>query len=144
MSPRDLDTIQPHHTGYVVSNLDDALAQWCLVTGATVERASTLVSAHRVRVCFLRISDGRIELVQPAADDAATGSRTREPSAPDHVCYLCDDLDERIKRAREQGGLVVRPPVRSEAFDGRRMSFVYYRGVGLIEWVEKWSSSVSE
>ncbi len=42
-----------------------------------------------------------------------------------------------IKGARSSGGVVVRPPVPSQAFEGKRMAFVLYHALGLIEWVER-------
>ena len=56
---------------------------------------------------------------------------------PDHLCFRCDNFDALIQGARASGGIVVRPPVASQAFDGKRMAFVLYHALGLIEWVER-------
>ena len=128
--------LELHHTAYVVPDLVAALEAWQETLGATLEAGPTRVRADDVRVCFLRYPGGRVELVcrqsPPGGED-----RTPPNSRPDHVCFLCDDLDARLAAARDRGGLVVRAPVPSEAFGGRRMSFVLYRNVGLIEWVER-------
>jgi len=129
--------VELHHTAYVVEDLDRAIAQWRQSLGAEIELPPTRVSAHKVRVCFLATGAGRIELIQPEAPDAATGSHSRADGHPDHVCFLCEDFEDRVRRARDEGGIVARPPAPSEAFGGRAMCFVLYRDMGLVEWVER-------
>jgi hypothetical protein len=76
---------------------------------------------------------GRIELVQSIDVDR----RSAAPRRPDHICLLCADFDARIARVRDEGGIVTRDIVPSEAFAMRRMCFVLYDGVGLVELVEQ-------
>jgi catechol 2,3-dioxygenase-like lactoylglutathione lyase family enzyme len=124
-----------HHTAYLVTDMAASLQKWEML-GATVELPATLVSADQVRVSFVMFHGGRIELVQPCS-----GSRIKiagtDNAHPDHLCFRCDNFDEMIHGARSSGGIVVRPPVPSEAFQGRRMAFVLYHALGLIEWVER-------
>lgn len=124
---------QLHHTAYLVQNLDVAVRRWSECLGAAVERGPVNIVAHGVRVCFVLLpSGGRIELVQPLEVPKLV-----RWERPDHVCFICEGFDKRIARVHEDGGIVVRPPVPSEAFAGRRMCFVLYQGVGLIELVER-------
>jgi catechol 2,3-dioxygenase-like lactoylglutathione lyase family enzyme len=123
------ERLELHHTAYVVADLDSALTAWQETLDASLEAGPFRVQADGVRVCFLRYPGGRVELVE--RQGALPSGR------PDHVCFLCDDLDARVGAARDQGGVVVRAPAGSEAFGGRRMCFVLYRDVGLIEWVER-------
>jgi catechol 2,3-dioxygenase-like lactoylglutathione lyase family enzyme len=124
-----------HHTAYLVTDMAASTRKWEML-GAQVEMPATLVIADQVKVAFLIFRGGRIELVEPCA-----GSRIKTAGAhsghPDHLCFRCDNFDEMIRGARASGGIVVRPPVASEAFDGKRMAFVLYQGLGLIEWVER-------
>ncbi len=124
-----------HHTAYLTRDIASSSKQWEML-GATVEMPPVLVSADQVRVSFLMFQGGRIELVEPGS-----GSRIKAPPVdnghPDHLCFHCDNFDDIIAGARASGGIVVRPPVPSEAFGGKRMAFVLYRALGLIEWVER-------
>lgn len=129
--------VEFHHVAYVVLDLDRAISQWRQLLGAEIELPPTRVTAHDVRVSFLTAGPGRIELVQRTGLNTAAGSPPRDLEHPDHLCFLCDDLDARVDRARSEGSIVVRPPVASEAFGGKRMCFVYYRHIGLIEWVQR-------
>jgi hypothetical protein len=124
-----------HHTAYVVGDMEASSRKWGML-GATVELPSTLVSADQVHVSFLNFRGGRIELVQPCGGSRINVARG-EGGQPDHLCFLCDNFDELIQGARASGGIVVRPPVSSEAFGGKRMAFVLYHALGLIEWVER-------
>ena len=124
-----------HHTAYLVRDLASATKKWEML-GATVELASTLISADQVRVSFLRFQGGRIELVEPGSGSPVKAAGA-DDGHPDHLCFRCDNFDEMVEGARASSGIVVRPPVPSEAFHGKRMAFVLYRGVGLIEWVER-------
>jgi catechol 2,3-dioxygenase-like lactoylglutathione lyase family enzyme len=129
--------LELHHVAYVVDDLDESTRQWERGFGAHVELPATLVSAHAVLVSFLKVGDARIELVQPAGPNAATGKRPRQQGHADHLGFFCSDFDQRIERTRSEGGIVVRPPVPSEAFGGRRMCFVFYASVGLVEFIER-------
>lgn len=129
--------LELHHVAYVVNDLNESTQQWEKGFGARVELPPTLVSAHAVLVSFLRLGDARIELVQPSGPNAATGSRARHQGNPDHLGFYCSDFDLRVERARSERGIIVREPVASEAFSDKRMCFVYYANVGLIELIER-------
>jgi methylmalonyl-CoA/ethylmalonyl-CoA epimerase len=126
-----------HHVAYVVKDLAASMAVWQTQFGASVELSPTLVTAHGVRVTFLRLGEARIELVQPENEDSVVRETSQMRGRPDHLCFLCDDLESLLRRVRESGGLIVRPPVPSEAFGGRRMCFIFMRDLGLVEWVER-------
>jgi len=128
--------IELHHTGYRVVELEKSICYCVETLGARVEMPPTLISADYVRVCFLKFNGGRVELVA-TVDESKPVSGTSLGGRPDHICFLCSDFDRRVESARDEGGVVVRPPVHSEAFGGKRMCFVLYRDMGLIEWVEK-------
>ena len=130
-------TVELHHIAYVVNDLAESSRHWVMRFGACIELPATLVSAHGVLVSFLKLATTRIELVQPDSFDAACGKHPRHPGTSDHLGFYCSDFDERIKGVRNEGGIVVREPVRSEAFGGKRMCFVYYANVGLVEWIER-------
>jgi hypothetical protein len=102
-----------------------------------VELPATSVSAHGVLVSFLTLGDLRIELVQPARSDAASGTHLRQPGSPDHLGFHCSDFDQRVERVRSEGGIVVREPVPRETVGGKRMCFVYYANIGLVELIER-------
>lgn len=125
--------LELHHTAYRVPDIETSMRAWCDRLGAQIELPPTLVSADKVLVAFLLVEQGRIELVQ----SVDSPKRAAAPGRPDHVCFLCSDFDARIERAREDGSVIARPPVPSEAFGMRRMCFLLIPDLGLVEFVEK-------
>ena len=130
-----MPSLELHHTGYVVDDLDASLSVWRQAASPVTVTEPVVVTADNVKVCFLEYAGGRAELIEHLNRDRKPAMSST--SQPHHVCFLCGDFDDRIARARNEGGVVVRPPVASEAFAGRRMCFVLYRHAGLIEWVEQ-------
>jgi catechol 2,3-dioxygenase-like lactoylglutathione lyase family enzyme len=127
-------TLELHHTAYRVEAIERSLKEWCGRFGATVELPPTLVAADQVVVAFLALGGGRIELIE----QVGTRPTRSELGRPDHICLICRDFDDRVARACEDNGLIVRPPVATEAFGMRRMCFIFYEGIGLVELVERW------
>ena len=125
-----------HHLAYVARDIDRSIRLWQAAAGAEVEMPRTRMAADNVDVCFLVFPGGRVELVQPCDPDEAARRDREAAGHPDHVCFVCDDFEQRVAGARDQGGIVVRGPVASEAF-GKRMCFVLYPAMGLVEWVER-------
>jgi catechol 2,3-dioxygenase-like lactoylglutathione lyase family enzyme len=128
--------VELHHTGYRVAELEKSIRYWVDTLGARIEMPPTVISADSVLVCFLKFNGGRVELVASVHQSKPT-PRAAPDGRPDHICFLCGDFDRRVENARDEGGVIVRPPVPSEAFGGRRMCFVLYRDIGLIEWAER-------
>ena len=92
-----------HHTAYVVRDIAAASKKWELF-GATVELAPTLVSADQVRIAFLSLPGGRIELVEPGSNSPIK-SAAADTGHPDHLCFRCDNFDELVEGARGSSGI---------------------------------------
>jgi len=127
------DAPELHHTAYRVADIEKSVTEWRRRFAAVLELPPTLVSADEVLVAFLLFDGGRIELVQPVNSRPAPSKLGR----PDHTCFLCSDFDERVARTGEDGGVVARPPAPSAAFGMRRMCFILYDDIGLVELVER-------
>ncbi len=125
-----------HHVAFFTSEMGASIRKWQNTLSASLELPRTYIAADDVDICFLSVDGARVELVQPRDQQRARQRAQGLSGHPDHVCYMCDDFDERIARVRDEGGIVLRPPVHSEVFDAR-MCFVLYPGLGVIEWVEK-------
>ncbi|MBI3864834.1 MAG: VOC family protein [Planctomycetia bacterium] len=132
--------LELHHTAYRVPTIEKSISDWCRRFGARVELGPTAVAADRVVVAFLSFPGGRIELIE--SQDSNTPSPT-QMRRPDHVCFICSDFDDRVARAAAENAFVVRTPAPSEAFGMRRMCFVLYNDIGLVELVEARAQSVT-
>ena len=61
-----------HHVGVAVEDLDEALATYERLFSARVEHQATL-DEQGVRAASLRIGEGRVELLEPLAQDTPVG-----------------------------------------------------------------------
>jgi catechol 2,3-dioxygenase-like lactoylglutathione lyase family enzyme len=117
--------MQLHHVAYAVPAIEKAIPAWEAL-GARVESSIIEIKQHNAKVCFLALPDARIELVE----------RPNANGRIDHLCFLCRDFPTRVAQAKQQGGVVIKPPVPSEAFGGKLMCFISYAHIGLIEWID--------
>lgn len=136
--PADLVPPGPiHHIGVIVTNLDEALAQYERLgfSAGHVER----LDAQNVDVMPLRAGESWIELVQPLDHDSGLGRflAARGPGFH-HVAYLVDDLVETLKRLSEAGVELIDAEPRI-GLHGWRIAFIHPRSCGgvLTELVER-------
>jgi methylmalonyl-CoA/ethylmalonyl-CoA epimerase len=92
---------------------------------------------QKVRVSFLDLPGGRLELVEPAAEDSPVAAVLRQAGASyNHICFEVPNLDAELQTCRENGMVVVSPPQPAVAFDGRRIAFLLSRDGLLWELLE--------
>lgn len=95
-------TLALHHIGVAVSNLQDAIRRYeslGLVAGHVEE-----VPSEKVRVAFLPMASGAIELLEPTSGDGpiARFLETRGEGIH-HIALEVPDIREALRRAAEQG-----------------------------------------
>lgn len=129
-----------HHVGVAVRSIRDAVASYSQTLGARVESETIHDPEQGVRICFVKLGDLRIELLEPAAEPSPVDGVLKRGVAIYHVCYEVDNLDDALSRVSEHGHPIVSPPKPAAAFGGRRVAFFTCRGL-LIELVESVSSS---
>lgn len=126
-----------HHVGIVVPNLDS----WGVAYASSIglEPASEIVHdpIQKVRLQFWGgPSAGLLELIEPAAPDSPVWGELKKGGGLNHLCFEVDDLDRQIQDAVTGGAILAVSPVPAVAFSGRRIAFLFFRKVGLIEFLE--------
>lgn len=58
-------------------------------------------------------------------------------SMPYHICYECENLEEKIAKLTAGNFILIREPQIAPAIDNKRVAFLYSAAVGQIELVEK-------
>ena len=81
-------------------------------------------------------ADVSIEFIEPAVPDSRVGQFLEKGGGLAHICFEVPDLEIALTEAESKGAIPVQPPSPAPAFDGRRIAFLYYRGLGLVEFVE--------
>lgn len=125
------------HLAIAVNDIDEALAFFRDALGLEVHHTD-VEEGQGVRVAFMPVGDGEIELLQPVVPDSGV-VRYLEKRGPGmhHVCLEVDDFDACIERLRERGvEMIGDGPYVNRA--GRRLQFVHPRSASgvLVELYE--------
>jgi methylmalonyl-CoA/ethylmalonyl-CoA epimerase len=127
-----------HHVGVVVNSIDAQRARYCKYFG--LQPLSDVVTdlTQHVNVQFLGVdgADTSVELIEPLPGDSPARQALEKGGTLNHLCFEVDDIEGTVETAIADGAICVRTPVAATAFDGRRIAFVFFRGIGLIEYVE--------
>jgi methylmalonyl-CoA/ethylmalonyl-CoA epimerase len=95
---------------------------------------------QKVSVNFLATSDSdvaEIELIAPLSEDSPiTSMLAKGGGAAYHLCFETSDIEQAVAHAKNNGCVIVSPPVPAVAFNGRRIAWIYTRSRQLFELVE--------
>ena len=106
MPPRGI-----HHIGVAVADVDEAVATYARLLGASVEARETIASQGAEAVA-LHVGEGRVELLAPLEEDTPIGRfLARRGPGMHHVAYEVEDLHAELARLDGEGvQLVDREP----------------------------------
>ena len=113
-----------HHLGVAVGDLDEALATYERLFGAQIEHEAT-VDAQGVRAASLRIGEGRVELLEPLAEDTPVGRfLAKRGPGMHHVAYEVRDLNATLAELADAGADLIDGSPRAGLF-GLEVAFVH-------------------
>lgn len=132
-------SLKLHHLGMAVANLETAGALYAGALGLVPQGPAVNDAIQQVRVQFwARPGDAvLLELIEPLTETSPTAQQVRDGGGYAHLCYEVSEIEFEVQAAWERGAIVVRPPVPAAAFGNRRIAFVCFRDVGMVEFVEK-------
>jgi methylmalonyl-CoA epimerase len=127
-----------HHIGIAVADLDESLATYAQLFGATLEHRERL-EEQGVEAVSLRTGASRVELLGSLGPDTPVGKflAKRGPGLH-HVAFEVDDLDAELQRLRAGGARLIDETPRLGLF-GLQVAFVHPEATGgvLAELVER-------
>jgi methylmalonyl-CoA epimerase len=113
-----------HHVAMAVEDLDEAIATYGRLYGATVELRDR-VESQGVEAAYLKIGPGRIELVSPLAEDTPVGRfLARRGPGMHHVAFSVPDVGDAVRELRSAGADVIDSEPRP-GLGGHEVSFVH-------------------
>lgn len=113
-----------HHLGVAVDDLDAALSTYTRLFGAELEHRAT-VPAQGVHAAAVRVGAGRIELLEPLADDTPVGRfLSRRGPGMHHVAYEVEDVAEALAGLSDAGVELIDEQPREGLF-GLEVAFVH-------------------
>jgi methylmalonyl-CoA/ethylmalonyl-CoA epimerase len=138
-APEDLN-FKLMHVGVAVSTLEPTTELLSALFGYKVVSGPFDDPIQKVTVNFLAKSAddvAEIELIAPLAQDSPIRSMlAKDGGGAYHLCFETSDIDRALAHAKNNGCIVVSPPVPAVAFQGRRIAWIYTRSRQLFELVE--------
>ncbi|MFZ1881483.1 MAG: methylmalonyl-CoA epimerase [Gaiellaceae bacterium] len=118
-----------HHIGIAVVDLDEAVATYERLFGATAEHRETL-EEQGVEAVSLRTGEGRVELLRALGPETPVGKflAKRGPGLH-HVAFEVADLDAELARLRAAGARLIDETPRRGLF-GLQVAFVHPEATG--------------
>jgi methylmalonyl-CoA/ethylmalonyl-CoA epimerase len=128
------------HVGVAVPSLGPTTETLSTLFGYRVVSGPFDDPIQKVSVNFLTTSDkdtAEIELIAPLSEDSPiTSMLAKSGGGAYHLCFETSDIDQALVHAKNNGCMIVSPPVPAVAFGGRRIAWIYTRSRQLFELVE--------
>ncbi|HSK15560.1 MAG TPA: methylmalonyl-CoA epimerase [Gaiellaceae bacterium] len=113
-----------HHVAFAVEDLDEAVETYRALFGAEVELRGRL-EEQGVEAVYLRLGDGRVELVSALGEDTPVGRfLSRRGPGMHHVGFAVDDVAAAVDELAARGANVIDPEPRP-GLGGHLVSFVH-------------------
>ncbi|MBA2615444.1 MAG: methylmalonyl-CoA epimerase [Actinobacteria bacterium] len=113
-----------HHVALAVEDLDQAIDTYVRFFGAEVEERAR-IEEQGVDAVYLRVGEGRLELVSPLDPDTPVGRfLARRGPGMHHVAFEVDDVGEAVAMLNRSGANVLEPAPR-RGFGGHQVAFVH-------------------
>jgi len=118
-----------HHVGIAVGDLDEAIATYAALFGATLEHRET-VPDQGVEAASLQVGGSRIELLRPLGPDTPVGKflAKRGPGLH-HVAFAVPDVAAELERLKADGTELIDETPRIGLF-GHQVAFVHPEATG--------------
>ncbi len=111
-----------HHIGIVVKNIQDSVGELSNFIKFEETSIPTLIGSQKVTVCFMKLGEMKIELIEPKDDDSPVSKFLEKGGGFHHICFEVKNLSETIKEMIEKGGRLIVPPVKG--FEDRQIAFM--------------------
>jgi methylmalonyl-CoA/ethylmalonyl-CoA epimerase len=113
-----------HHVAFAVTDLDEALETYKRLFGARIELRGRM-DDQGVEAAYLRVGDGRVELVSALGEDTPVGRfLAKRGPGMHHVAYEVADVGAALRSLRAEGVEVIDPEPRP-GLGGHEVSFVH-------------------
>jgi methylmalonyl-CoA epimerase len=118
-----------HHVALAVEDLDEALETYRRLFGAEIEVADRM-EEQGVDAVYLRVGDGRVELVSPLGPDTPVGRfLAKRGPGMHHVAFEVDDVAAELERLAADGAELIDERPRP-GFFGLEVAFVHPDATG--------------
>lgn len=128
-----------HHIGIVVPKIQDSIGELTKYLKFETISVPSLIGSQRVNVCFLKIGEVHLELIEPISNDSPVSNFLDKGGGFHHLCFEVNDIQKNLEELEKKGARVVVKPV--IGFENRLIAFVLLNmkntKCNLIELAEK-------
>ena len=122
-----------------MKNIQESLGELTKFLNFESTAVPTLVGSQKVNVCFLKMGDCYLELIEPLEDDSPIKDFSLKGGGIHHLCFEVDDIHLELEKMKKNGAHVVVDVVKG--FEERLTAFVMLdmknTNCNLIELAEK-------
>ena len=125
-----------NHIAIAVENIEDMLPFWQEALGLPLTHIKD-VPSQKVRVAFLPVGEGEVELVQPTDPDTGMSKFLKEKGPGlHHLCLEVENIDEALEALKTRGVRLINET--AQVLPGRKMAFLHPKSTGgvLVELYE--------
>ena len=91
------------HIGIAVNNIEEQVPYYRDILGLEIEAIET-VESEGVKVCFVKVGDIHIELLEPISEESPIKKfLEKKGQGIHHIAYLSNDIDADIAKFRQEG-----------------------------------------
>jgi len=112
-----------HHIGIVVNNIQDSLGEFSKFIKFDETTIPTLIGSQKVNVCFMKLGELRIELIEPVGNDSPVLNFLEKGGGFNHICFEVENLSQTIDEMTKKGGRLIVSPVKG--FEERQIAFIF-------------------
>ena len=112
-----------HHIGIVVKNISNSLGDLTKYLKFESIGLPTLIGTQKVNVCFVKIGQVYLELIEPADENSPISNfLNKEGGGFHHLCFEVKDINKTLTELENNGGRIIVKPVKG--FEDRQIAFV--------------------
>ena len=113
------------HICFAVKNLTEGIAYWHDIFGYDQMTDIIQNSLQKVKVTFLTREESiTIKLIEPLEDNTSLVNFVNRGGGFHHLCFRCDDVNQKMRELNEKGLLTLVPPQPGEAFNNNNIAFL--------------------
>ena len=112
-----------HHIGIVVPKIHDSIGELTKFLTFETIGIPTLIGSQKVNVCFMKLGDINLELIEPVEKNSPVSSFLSDGGGFHHLCFEVKDINEKISELEKSGARLLIKPVLG--FEERQIAFLY-------------------
>ena len=113
-----------NHIAVAVHDIDEALGFWRDTLGLELEHIEEIES-QEVKIAFLPVKDGEIELIEPTSEDSGVKRYLeKRGEGIHHICLEVDDIDAMLAHLKAKNVRLIND-IPQDGIGGRKFAFIH-------------------